>query len=294
MPDDACGSNKGRLPARCVKNYKELVKLADQEIRRIIIVAQQRNLRPLSQFFAYEYSPIPLSLCDIHNVDLFNQQTKAKAIDFLKKTFPSSFPSTCTISTHKSAIVIDGGSLLENKPHPSTRTIRDYAIQLLEHNIRDLFGTHVSHRIIWSYISFSNAFLKERVDVVFDTITSKQTKQFIKRYEHDSEKHSYDLKDNDRMESPFGKFVQSNRGALAECVRQCWMEPELIQRLPPGVLLIVGGPDSTAIKLEHGLAPQPDYFLETTHIEAVTRILLHVNAISLDQYQRTVFTEANE
>jgi hypothetical protein len=120
-----------------------LVKLADEEIRRTMIIAQQRNLKPFSDIFAHEFSPVPLSLCDSNNIDLFNQQAKAKVIDFLIKMYPSFFSSSCPISTNRTALVIDGGSLLEVKSRPDTRTIRDYAIQLLENNIRYLFSIHV-------------------------------------------------------------------------------------------------------------------------------------------------------
>ena len=121
-----------------------MIKLADLEIRRTIIVAQQRNLKPLSQFFAYEFSPVPLSLCDTHNIDLFHQQSKATLIDFISNIFPSSFSSSFPVSNQRSALVIDGGNLLETKPNPEAKTIRDYAIQLLEKNISSSFKTHVS------------------------------------------------------------------------------------------------------------------------------------------------------
>jgi hypothetical protein len=118
--------------------------LADVEIRRTIVVAQQRNLKPLSQFFAFEYSPVPLSLCNPKNIGLFNQQSKAIIIEFLNKSFPSSFSSLSPVSTRQSALVIDGGMLLETKPNPETKTIRDYAVQLLDKIICSLFKTHVS------------------------------------------------------------------------------------------------------------------------------------------------------
>ncbi len=91
VPTNIDGSIKGRSYFRNIKNFNQLAKLADLHLRRTIIVAKQRNLRPLSQLFAFEFSPVPLSLCDSHNIDLFYQQTKTKAIEFLKKMFPWSF-----------------------------------------------------------------------------------------------------------------------------------------------------------------------------------------------------------
>lgn len=59
--------------------------MADEAIHRTIIITQQRNLKPLSQFFAHEFSPVPLSLCDTNNINLLNQQAKPKIIDFFPK-----------------------------------------------------------------------------------------------------------------------------------------------------------------------------------------------------------------
>jgi hypothetical protein len=114
---------------------------------------------------------------------------------------------------------------------------------------------------------------------------------FTKGHENDLDKVIYHLKPNDKLEFPFSKFINSNRAALATCVKECWMQTNLIERLPKGRLLVVGGPDSTAIKLQNGSAPIPDYILESTHIEADTRIMLHVNGISLDQQHKIVFIQ---
>ena len=101
-------------------------------------------MKPLSQFFAFEFSPISLFLCDRHNIDLLNQQTKATAVDFLK-IFPSSFSLSCPISTDHSAVVVDGSTLFQSKPNPEVKTIRDYVIQLLENDtgIGNTFDKHV-------------------------------------------------------------------------------------------------------------------------------------------------------
>lgn len=117
---------------------------------------------------------------------------------------------------------------------------------------------------------------------------------FIKRYENDVERCMYQLKGDDKLESPFSKFVHSNRLALAACVKECWMESKLIERLLKDRLLVVNGPDYTAVKLQHGSTPEPDYIIESTQTEADTRIMLHVSAISLDQQQKTVLIQATK
>lgn len=122
----------------------KLIKEADEEIRRIIIIAQQRKL-PLTPFLAHEFAPTSFTLCDSRHADLFNQQSKSTAIHFLRELFPSAFYSSYPVSIVKSALIIDGGSLLEIKPLATCRTIRDYAHQLLKYTIGNLFKEHVNH-----------------------------------------------------------------------------------------------------------------------------------------------------
>ncbi|CAF5201452.1 unnamed protein product, partial [Rotaria magnacalcarata] len=136
-------------------NGKNEIEEKNHEIRRTILIAQQRCLKPLSQFLSYEFCHVPLSLCSTDNVDFFNQQSKATAMEPLYKIFQASFSSSCPISTHQCAIVIDGRALFETKPNPEIQTIREYAAQLLKENIRNLLIT------------------RERVDVVFDLIEIK-------------------------------------------------------------------------------------------------------------------------
>jgi hypothetical protein len=95
---------------------------------------------------------------------------------------------------------------------------------------------------------------------------------FIKRQKNDAETCTYQLKGNDKLETPFFKFVHSNRAALAACVKEYWTEPTLIQCLPKDHLLVVGGPDSAAVKLQNGLMPVFNYLLDSSQIEADTRI----------------------
>ena len=85
--------------------------------------------------------------------------------------------------------------------------------------------------------------------MVFDAVENTRQQQFIKMYDHVSMKNTYQLRGGDKIEIQFKKFAQSNRTALARRVHACWMESDLIQRVPPGRLLVIGGPDSTAVKL---------------------------------------------
>ncbi|CAF4064432.1 unnamed protein product [Rotaria sp. Silwood2] len=274
VPGSSYVKKKGSTSSQNIKNFDTLVKLADEEIRRTVIIAEQRNIKPLSLLFAHEFAPTSFALCDTSNVNFLNQQTKSKVIDFLYNMYPSSLSSSCPISTNESAIVIDGGSLFETKPQLHVQTIREYAIQLLEVNLASLFKTH------------------NRIDVVFDSIESKTIKMFTKRYENDAEKCVYHLKGDDRLESPFSKFVHSNRASLAACVKECWMEPRLTKLLPKGRLLVVGGPDDSTIKLQNDSVPIPDYILESTQVEVATRLILHTNIISLDQQQNSVLIQS--
>ena len=129
---------------------------------------------------------------------------------------------------------------------------------------------------------------------MFDAIGSHTLQHFIKLNSPGYGNNVYHLKGNDRIETPFRKFVQMNQNTLARCIRNCWMEPEVNQHLPPGRLLVVGGPDSTATKLQYGQTPEPDYILESKHTETYTRMLLHTNLVSVDQYQNKVIISTTE
>jgi hypothetical protein len=137
---DHSNSQKKKQPM----NMAKIVKEADDEIRRVILIARQRQLA-LSPLMAHEFSPSSLALCDSHNVNLINQQPKAVVIGLIRELYPSAFHSSYPVSTVNSALVIDGGSLLETKPLSTSRTIGDYAEQLLTGIIGNMFKTHVSH-----------------------------------------------------------------------------------------------------------------------------------------------------
>lgn len=126
------------------KNLAKIIKEGDEELRRVIVIAQQRQL-PLSEFLSHEFAPSSFALCDSKSIDLLNQQSKAAVVNLIRDMYPSAFQLTCPTSINKSAIVVDGGSLLEMKPLPTSRTIRDYAQQLLKFIIGSLFKEHVSY-----------------------------------------------------------------------------------------------------------------------------------------------------
>ena len=117
---------------------------------------------------------------------------------------------------------------------------------------------------------------------------------FTKRHKHDASTCRYQLKGSDKLESTFNTFVHSNRAAVASCVRQCWCEPALIKIIPSGCVLIVGGPEKTAVKLENGLSPCYEDLLESNHVEADTRMMLHMNIVSIDGEQKTVVIQSTE
>ena len=58
--------------------------------------------------------------------------------------------------------------------------------------------------------------------------------------------------------------------------------------------MLVGGPDHTAAKLENGSAPIYEDMLESNHIEAATRMVLHVNAIKTHGEQNTAINQSSE
>ena len=117
---------------------------------------------------------------------------------------------------------------------------------------------------------------------------------FTKRHDNDANVCGYELKASDKLEAPFSTFVHSNRAALASCVRRCWCDESSIKMLPVGCLFVVGGPDHTAIKLENGLLPMCEDMLESNHIEADTRMILHMNVIKIDGEQNTVIIQSSE
>ena len=48
------------------------------------------------------------------------------------------------------------------------------------------------------------------------------------------------------------------------------------------------------IQQQNGSVPAPDYVLESTHIHAYTRPLLHTNGISIDQEQNVLLIQSSK
>lgn len=119
-------------------------------------------------------------------------------------------------------------------------------------------------------------------------------KMFTKRHENDFNNEVYQLQGSDKLQLPFSSFVHSNRAALALCVRQCWCEQSMLDLIPSGCLLVIGGPDKSAIRLKKGWSPICEQSLESNHVEADTRMLLHLNAIKSDGQHNTVIIQSNE
>ncbi|CAF4598408.1 unnamed protein product, partial [Rotaria socialis] len=199
-----------------VKDFNNLAKMADGEISRIMIIAEQRNIKTLSQLFA----SVPFSLCDTVN---------------------------------RNAIVISGSCPSETKSQSNIQTVQEYAIQLLDKNIRNLLTRH------------------HRADVVFDSAES-----------------------DDKLQYSFSNFFQANRATLAACMKECWMRLKSIDLLPKGLFLVVGDSDEETIKLQKGYAPTTDYTVESTQTEATRHLILHINAIILDQEQKSVLIESHD
>ena len=105
----------------------------------------------------------------------------------------------------------------------------------------------------------------------------------IQQHKNRTQKSIYHLKGGEKKEFPFSKFVHANGTVLAAAIKECWMEPMSMERLPKDRVLVVGGPDYTTIKLQNGSVLVLDYIVESTHIHADTRLLLHVTSIRIDQ-----------
>ena len=163
--------------------------------------------------------------------------------------------------------MIDGGPVLETRPTKTNGTIWDYAKQLLCTRIIPLFEKY------------------DRIDIVFDSDRSKQSKSFIQRHGRDTTtlEQLYDLKHNDILESyKFHEFVHRHRAKLARIVGACWLKDDLINLLPCNKVLVIAGPQDDTTKLVHNGGPSPTLLcepmdlLESDLVEADTRLFLHV------------------
>ena len=84
-------------------------------MRNALIIGEQRNIS-LSSIFSHEFTPSPLSLCDLRNCEIMNQQQKSSVIDYIKMEFPQSFSFLCPCIVGTQALVIDDSSILQVKP----------------------------------------------------------------------------------------------------------------------------------------------------------------------------------
>ncbi|CAF1309847.1 unnamed protein product, partial [Didymodactylos carnosus] len=233
----------------------------------------------LIELFSYEYTDTPLSLCDKDNFELINQQNKASAMDFMKEKFSTCFTGSYQTNYDQCALVIDGGSLLEIMPSSKTSTVHDYAVQLLQ-NV-----------IIQQLKSF------QRIDIVFDSSDSKAVKAFTKRHANNKSNNKYDLKKDDRLATKYCEyhdFVHQNRAILAKCVLECWQEPALVNLLPERTVLVVAGPAVEAVRLQKNLPPETVDELEANHVEADTRMMLHIQAIQSTYIFNKVVIQASD
>ncbi|CAF3338357.1 unnamed protein product [Rotaria socialis] len=103
-----------------------------------------------------------------------------------------------------------------------------------------------------------------------------------------------DTVSDDKLQYSFSNFFQANRATLAACMKECWMRLKSIDLLPKGLFLVVGDSDEETIKLQKGYAPTTDYTVESTQTEATRHLILHINAIILDQEQKSVLIESHE
>ncbi|CAF1462449.1 unnamed protein product [Didymodactylos carnosus] len=142
-------------------------------------------------------------------------------------------------------------------------TVYDFAVQLMRRKILDQF----------MYF--------KRIDVVFDSGLSNEVKSFIKLHGDNKNRVTYEFSRDVKL--PTGKtyddLLRGNRAHLTAVIVQCWCEPDVVECLPEGKLLVVGGTGEDAFMLEKMLPPSSIYELNSNHIEADTRMLLHVQRV---------------
>ncbi|CAF3786549.1 unnamed protein product [Rotaria magnacalcarata] len=122
---------KSRLLNIQSKDLSKVLHSVDRLMRDSFIIGEQRDI-PLPSIFCHEFTPAPLSLCDINNYHIMNQQKKQIAIDYIRSIFPLSFSSSMPNISGTKALVIDDGAMLQTKPVGRSTTVRPYANQLLK------------------------------------------------------------------------------------------------------------------------------------------------------------------
>ncbi|CAF3952846.1 unnamed protein product [Rotaria sp. Silwood1] len=273
-PEQQLHSKKKHLLHHHSKDLTKMFNSIDRLIRNTLIIAEQRNLS-LSSIFSYEFAPAPLSLCDLHNYEIMNQQQKSSVIDYIKSQFPKSFSSLCPSIVGKQALIIDGGSILQIKPVGKKITLRQYANQLLK------------MIIIYNFHRYN------RIDVVFDSHKSKIEKSFIPRHAGKKVLPVFDIKCDDILDSDYQQLINNNRATVAARVRECWCTNASIETLPEGKILVIAGPDDSSVTLKKSHDPTEDYLLVSNHTEADTRLFLHAQAISYENI-RSITIQATD
>ena len=212
-----------------------------------------------------------MSLCSLDDTNLLNQQSKSKdTFEFLKEKFPGGiYCSSPPTSNQRTALVIDGSSLLHIYPRTGS-TVIEYSFYLFVEHLLPLFDDYA------------------RIDIIFDTSESQELKAFTHRHGNKSitfPKYGSILP-NSQLQTgrAYQNFVVSNRALLAAAVVECWKEPICMQKIPAGFVLVVAGPHKTATRLERDEQPVDIFELETNQVEADSRIILHIDQLIQDCY----------
>ncbi|CAM4964899.1 unnamed protein product [Rotaria socialis] len=262
--NDSYDSTASNMNKRLKSKSKLDLKKIDAEIRRILLLAQYRSI-DLVSVFGHEFCSAPISLCSLEDSSLLNQQSKSKdTFDFLKEKFPVAILTHMPPRNQQQALVIDGSSLLHFYPRAESNVFQ-YSIYLLTEHIIPLFNDY------------------SRIDIIFGSSKSQDVKTFIKRHDAKSSTQTKYDKILRNYLLPTGKayqnFVVSNRSRLAAAIVECWKEKDAIQKLPPKAILVMAGPNETAMKLEKDEQPIDMLELESNHVETDSRLILHVDQL---------------
>ncbi|CAF4633980.1 unnamed protein product, partial [Didymodactylos carnosus] len=105
----------------------------------------------------------------------------------------------------------------------------------------------------------------------------KQLKRFIER--HSSHSVQYNMNEDSILPigEEYNKLLQSNRAVVARAVRDSWLK--LSSKIPEDKYMLVAGPDEKVYLLTANMCAMVNE-LTSNHIEADTRIFLHVRHIS--------------
>ncbi|CAF4421756.1 unnamed protein product [Rotaria sp. Silwood2] len=129
VPGQQLRSKKNHLLNQQSKDLSKSLHSIDRLMRTQLIIGEQRKI-PLSSIFSFEFSHAPLSLCDLHNYDVMNQQKKCSVIDFIKKKSFISNRTSATISCSydvkcEDFICSDYQQLIKNNPAVVAARVRE-------------------------------------------------------------------------------------------------------------------------------------------------------------------------